>query len=38
MGEMAFKGGGTDSSARISTPLPFRDLLIEMASSVGGKP
>lgn len=30
-GEMAFKGGGTDSSPRIATPLPFRDLLISLA-------
>jgi len=34
MGEMAFKGGGTDSSARISTPTEFRDLLLRMAKSV----
>lgn len=34
MGEIAFKGGGTDSSARIGTPTAFRDLLIEMAMSV----
>lgn len=34
MGEMAFKGGGTDSSARISTPAGFRDLLLRMAQSV----
>lgn len=33
-GEVASKGGGTDSSARIYTPTAFRDLLIEMASSV----
>jgi len=33
-GEVASKGGGTDSSARIYTPPAFRDLLIEMASSV----
>ena len=31
MGEIAFKGGGTDSSARIGTPPEFRDLLITMA-------
>lgn len=30
-GEMAFKGGGKDSSPRISTPAAFRDLLIELA-------
>lgn len=33
-GELAFKGGGTDSSPRIGTPEPFRDLLLEMARSV----
>lgn len=33
MGELAFKGGGTDSSPRIGTPAPFRDLLIKMAQS-----
>lgn len=32
-GELAFKGGGTDSSPRIGTPEPFRNLLIEMARS-----
>lgn len=32
-GELAFKGGGTDSSQRIETPKAFRDLLIEMAQS-----
>lgn len=36
-GELAFKGGGTDSSPRISTPKPFRDLLIAMAKSVRPK-
>ena len=30
-GELAFKGGGTDSSPRIGTPEPFRDILIAMA-------
>lgn len=29
-GEMAFKGGGTDSKVRNATPIPFRDLLISM--------
>ncbi len=29
-GELAFKGGGKDSSARIGTPIEFRDLLIAM--------
>jgi len=33
-GELAFKGGGTDSSPRIGTPAPFRDLLIGMAQTV----
>lgn len=31
-GELAFKGGGVDSSARIGTPVPFRDLLVSMAA------
>jgi len=30
-GELAFKGGGTDSSARIGTPEAFRDLLLSIA-------
>lgn len=30
-GLMAFKGGGKDSTARIATPVEFRDLLIDMA-------
>ncbi len=38
MGEMAFKGGGTDSKARIHTPEEFRDILIAMALSVNSKP
>lgn len=33
-GDLAFKGGGTDSSPRIGTPEPFRDLLLDMARSV----
>lgn len=33
-GELAFKGGGTDSSPRIGTPAPFRDLLLSIARSV----
>lgn len=33
-GELAFKGGGKDSSARIGTPEAFRDLLISMAKTV----
>jgi hypothetical protein len=31
MGELAFKGGGTDSAPRIGTPPAFRDLLISIA-------
>lgn len=34
IGELSFKGGGTDSSIRIATPKQFRDILIEMARSV----
>jgi len=34
LGEVGAKGGGTDSSARIHTPTPFRDLLISIARSV----
>jgi hypothetical protein len=33
-GEVGSKGGGTDSTPRIGTPEPFRDLLISMARSV----
>ena len=33
-GELAFKGGGKDSSVRIATPEKFRDILIAMARSV----
>ena len=33
-GVLAFKGGGRDSSPRIGTPEPFRDMLIGMARSV----
>lgn len=32
-GVLAFKGGGKNSTPRIHTPEPFRDLLIEMALS-----
>lgn len=32
-GELAFKGGGTDSSSRIGTPIPFRDLLLSIAET-----
>ena len=34
MGEIALRGGGTDSSPRIYTPAPFGELLISMALSV----
>jgi len=34
IGLMSFQGGGTDSSPRIHTPKPFRDILIAMARSV----
>lgn len=34
LGEVAARGGGTDSSPRIGTPPPFRQLLIDMARSV----
>jgi len=33
LGEVGARGGGKDSSARIGTPKPFRDLLIAMAQS-----
>lgn len=33
LGEVGARGGGTDSSPRIGTPEPFRDLLISMARS-----
>jgi hypothetical protein len=32
-GELAFKGGGTDSAPRIGTPAPFRDLLLSLAAT-----
>lgn len=32
-GEVASSGGGIDSAARVSTPAPFRDLLISMAQT-----
>ena len=32
-GLLAFKGGGKDSSARIHTPIEFRDLLLQIAST-----
>lgn len=31
LGELGARGGGTDSSPRIGTPTPFRDLLLEIA-------
>lgn len=34
IGELSFKGGGTDSAPRIGTPDAFRDILINMARSV----
>lgn len=36
LGEVCSKGGGVDSSHRISTPIPFRDLLISIVRSVKG--
>lgn len=33
LGELGARGGGTDSMPRISTPGPFRDLLISIARS-----
>jgi hypothetical protein len=33
LGEVGARGGGTDSSPRIGTPLPFRDLLISIAET-----
>ncbi len=33
-GELAFKGGGKDSTVRIGTPPAFRDVLLTMARSV----
>ena len=37
LGEVGARGGGTDSAARIHTPIEFRDLLIAMARSVPKK-
>lgn len=37
LGEVGARGGGTDSSPRIGTPEPFRDLLISMATSAAQK-
>lgn len=33
LGEVGGRGGGTNSAPRIGTPIPFRDLLIEIARS-----
>lgn len=33
LGEVGARGGGKDSAARIGTPIPFRDFLIDMARS-----
>lgn len=33
LGEVGARGGGTDSSPRIGTPTPFRDLLLSIARS-----
>lgn len=35
LGEVAARGGGTDSAPRIGTPTPFRDLLVSIALSAG---
>lgn len=35
IGELGFKGGGTNSTVRIHTPTEFRGLLLGMARSVG---
>ena len=35
LGEVGGKGGGKNSTARIHTPEPFRDLLISIALSKG---
>jgi hypothetical protein len=33
LGEVGARGGGKDSKPRIATPIPFRDLLISIASN-----
>ena len=38
MGEIAFKGGGTDSTPRIHTPPAFRDLLLAIAQRANKQP
>lgn len=35
LGEVGARGGGTNSTPRISTPVPFRDLLISIAITSG---
>jgi hypothetical protein len=37
LGEVGARGGGTDSSPRIGTPLPFRDLLLSIARTASPK-
>jgi len=37
LGEVGSRGGGVDSSARIWTPSPFRDLLLSIAKTAIGK-
>lgn len=34
LGEVGARGGGTNSKPRISTPIPFRDVLLYLASTV----
>jgi len=36
LGEVCSKGGGVNSTPRIGTPIPFRDLLISIARSCNG--
>ena len=38
LGEVGARGGGTDSTPRIHTPEPFRELLLRIASSANTKP
>lgn len=38
LGEVGARGGGTDSSPRIHTPEPFRDLLLSIARSAARQP
>jgi hypothetical protein len=37
LGEVGARGGGKDSAPRISTPIPFRDLLISIARTAAPK-